>query len=346
MESNMKSESISTNLRVCVVGAGKMGADHIERLARRTVGAEVSIVVDADVSRAKKAVEAIPLAVAVSDIGQALDGGEVNAFVIATPGFLHRDMLLQVQERDLPTLCEKPLTPDAASSWEIVEVEQRLGKKRIQVGFMRRFDDEYRRLRALITSGELGELLMLHCSHRNPETPRGFTNEMLISDSVVHEFDAIRYLTGEEIKNVQVRLGRATRHAHSGQHDPQHVLIETERGVLADVEIFVNAQFGYQVATQAVFEKGIVNIGEDGGPYVRNARRWGGEVSPGFIERFRSAYDAEMQSWVDAAKRGEIGGPTVWDGYATAACCEAGVASQRSGEKVEVSLKNKPSIYR
>ena len=342
----MKSESISTNLRVCVVGAGKMGADHIERLSRRIVGAEVSVVVDADVSRAKRAVEVTPSAAAVSDIGQALDREDVNAFVIATPGSLHKDMLLQVRERDLPILCEKPLTPDAASSWIVVEEEQRLGKKRIQVGFMRRFDDEYQRLRGLIASGQLGELLMLHCSHRNPESSREFTNEMLINDSVVHEFDIIRYLAGEEIKNVQVRLGRATRHAHSGQDDPQHVLIETESGVLADVEIFVNAQFGYEVATQAVFEKGIVNIGEDGGPYIRSAGRWGGEITPGFVERFRSAYDSEVQSWVDAAKRGEVGGPTAWDGYAAAACCEAGVASQRSGEKVEVSLKTRPSVFR
>ena len=341
----MKSEFISTNLRVCVVGAGRMGADHIERLTRRIAGAEVSAVVDADVSRAKKAVESIPSAAAVSDIEQALDQEDVNAVLIATPGFLHREMLLQVLKRDLPILCEKPLTPDAPSSWEILEAEQRLGKKRIQVGFMRRFDAEYQRLRGIITSGELGELLMLHCSHRNPETPPGFTNEMLINDSVVHEFDVIRYLTGEEIKNVRVRLGRATRHAPSGQHDPQHVLIETENGVLADVEIFVNAQFGYQVATQAVFEKGIVNIGEDGGPYIRSAGRWGGEITPGFVERFRDAYDIEIQRWVEAVKRGEVDGPTAWDGYATAACCEAGVAAQKSGEKVDVSLKNKPSIY-
>ena len=341
----MKSESIPTKLRVCVVGAGKMGADHIDRLTRRIVGAEVSVVVDADVSRAKKAVEAIPSAAAVADIGQALDQEDVNSVLIATPGFLHRDMLLQILERDLPILCEKPLTPDAPSSWEILKAEQRLGKKRIQVGFMRRFDAEYQRLRGIITSGELGELLMLHCSHRNPETPPGFTNEMLINDSVVHEFDVIRYLTGEEIRNVQVRLGRATRHATSGEHDPQHVLIETGNDVLADVEIFVNAQFGYQVATQAVFEKGIVNIGEDGGPYIRSAGRWGGEITPSFVERFRGAYDIEIQRWVDAAKRGEVDGPTAWDGYATAACCEAGVAAQKSGEKVDVSLKNKPSIY-
>jgi myo-inositol 2-dehydrogenase / D-chiro-inositol 1-dehydrogenase len=211
---------------------------------------------------------------------------------------------------------------------------------------MRRFDAEYQRLRAMITSGKLGELLMLHCSHRNPAAPPEFTNEMLINDSVVHEFDAIRYLTGEEIDTVQVRLGRPSRHALSGQHDPQHVLIDTVSGVLADVEIFVNAQFGYQVATQAVFEKGIANIGEDDGPYVRTAGRWGGEIPQGFVERFRSAFDREVQSWVDAVKRGEVGGPTAWDGYATAACCEAGVAAQRRGEKVKVSLETRPDIYR
>jgi predicted dehydrogenase len=96
-------------------------------------------------------------------------------------------------------------------------------------------------------------------------------------------------------------------------------------------EVFGNAQFGYQVATQAVFEKGVVNIGEDGGPYIRSAGRWGGEVTRSYIDRFQNAYDAEVQIWVDAASQGEIGGPTAWDGYATAACCEAGLAAQKSG---------------
>jgi len=131
---------MATNLRVCVVGAGLIGANHIERLANRIEGAEVSVVVDADLSRAKNAAEATPSAVAVSNLAEALNREDVDAVLIATPGFLHRDMLLQVLERDLPILCEKPLTPDAPSSWEILEAEQRLGKKRIQVGFMRRFD--------------------------------------------------------------------------------------------------------------------------------------------------------------------------------------------------------------
>ncbi|WP_336852390.1 Gfo/Idh/MocA family oxidoreductase [Sinomonas albida] len=332
-------------LRVAVIGAGRMGADHIQRLHTRIHGAEVAAVVDIDVDRAKAAVAGIPGARAFATPAEAYESGDVNAVLIATPGFLHEQALLEALPLDIPILCEKPLTPDAASAWKVVEAEVATGRKRIQVGFMRRFDEGYQQLGGLVRSRELGELLMLHCRHRNPDTPPGFTNEMLIHDSVVHEFDVIRYLTGEEITSVQVRLGKATSKAPNGQHDPQHVLLETASGVLADVEIFVNAQFGYQVATEAAFEDGIVDIGGDGGPYVRSAGRWGGSVTPGFEARFGAAYDAEIQSWVDAAVRGEIGGPSAWDGYATAACCEAGVEAQKSGDKVAVVLNDQPALY-
>jgi myo-inositol 2-dehydrogenase/D-chiro-inositol 1-dehydrogenase len=323
-----------------------MGADHIKRLSTRIHGAEVAAVVDVDLARAQAAIEGIDGAVALASADEALNNGDVNAVLIATPGFLHEEILYKALEKDFPILCEKPLTPDAESAWKVVQAEQALGHKRIQVGFMRRFDAEYSALGAIIRNSELGELLMLHHQHRNPSTPEGFTNEMLINDSVVHEFDAIRYFTGEEITSVQVRLGKPTRSAPNGQHDPQHVLLETESGVLADVEIYVNAKFGYQVATQASFEDGIVSIGGDNGPYVQAAGKWGGNVTPGFEERFGAAYDVEVQAWVDAALRGEIGGPTAWDGYATAACCEAGVEAQKSGEKVKVQLNTKPDLYK
>ncbi|MCQ9165721.1 MULTISPECIES: Gfo/Idh/MocA family protein [unclassified Arthrobacter] len=336
---------MSEKLRVAVIGAGRMGADHINRLRERISGAEVAAVVDIDLARAEAAIKGIPGAVALASAEEALDNGDVNAVLIATPGFLHEDILFKALDRDIPILCEKPLTPDAESALKVVQAEARLGRKRIQVGFMRRFDSEYAALRGIITEGGLGELLVLHHQHRNPDTPAGFTNEMLINDSVVHEFDAIRFFTGEEITSVQVRLGKPTRNAPAGQHDPQHVLIETESGVLADVEIYVNARFGYEVATQASFEDGIVNIGSDGGPYVRTQGRWGGRVTPGFEERFGAAYDVEVQAWVDAALRGEIGGPSAWDGYATAACCEAGVEAQKTGGKTAVVLAPKPGLY-
>ncbi|WP_285727856.1 Gfo/Idh/MocA family protein [Psychromicrobium xiongbiense] len=333
-------------LRVAVIGAGRMGADHIKRLSTRTHGAEVAAVVDVDLARARAAIEGIAGAVALDSAEEALNNGDVNAVLIATPGFLHEDILYLALAKGFPILCEKPLTPDAESAWRVVEAEVATGRRLIQVGFMRRFDAEYAALGSMIRRGELGDLLMLHHQHRNPTTPPGFTNEMLIHDSVVHEFDAIRFFTGEEITSVQVRLGKATHRASNGQHDPQQVLIETASGVLADVEIYVNANFGYEVSTQATFEDGIVSIGADAGPFVKAAGRWGGEVAPGFEARFRAAYDVEVQAWVDAALRGELGGPSAWDGYATAACCEAGVEAQKSGLREAVLLREKPELYR
>lgn len=162
---------------------------------------------------------------------------------------------------------------NAASAWRVVQAEAVLGRKRIQVGFMRQFDAGYRSLKTAIGLAAEGGLLILHCVHRNSNTLPGFTEAMLINDSVVHEFDAIRFLTGEEISSVQVRRGKRSSLAPEGINDPQHVLIETESGILADVEIFVNARYGYEMATQAVFENGVQNIGL-------------GEVTPSFIERF------------------------------------------------------------
>jgi myo-inositol 2-dehydrogenase/D-chiro-inositol 1-dehydrogenase len=322
-----------------------MGIDHIQRIHRRIHGAEVAAVVDIDLDRANAAIADIPGAVALTDAQAALDNPDINAVLIATPGFLHEEILHAALAKDMPILCEKPLTPDAESAWKVVQAEEKLGRKRIQVGFMRRYDAEYAQLGNIIRSGELGELLVLHHQHRNPATPPGFTNEMLINDSVVHEFDAVRFFTGEEVTSVQVRRGKRTRNAPEGQNDPQHVLLETESGVLADVEIYVNAKFGYEVATQASFEDGVVSIGGDSGPYVRTQGRWGGKVTPGFEERFGAAYDVEIQAWVDAALKDGIGGPSAWDGYATAACCEAGVEAQKTGGKVLVELNQKPALY-
>ena len=336
---------MNTPLRVAVVGAGRMGADHIERLHRRINGAEVAAVVDIDRPRAEAAVAHIPGAAAHTDLPEVLDRDAADAVLIATPGFLHEQVLLPVIEHGLPTLCEKPLTPDAESSWRVVQAEVAAGRQLVQVGFMRRFDAGYRSLRRMIEEKTYGELLTLHHQHRNPTTPAGFTNEMIINDSVVHEFDAVRFFTGEEITSVQVRIGRSTRNAPAGQRDPQLVLLETESGILAQVEVYVNAQFGYQVATQASFETGVVGIGGDQEPYVRTAGTWGGSVTPGFEERFVEAYDREIQSWVDAAARGGIGGPSAWDGYATAACCEAGVRAPAGGEIVPVQLQPKPELY-
>ena len=79
---------------------------------------------------------------------------------------------------------------------------------------------------------------------------------------------------------------------------------------------------------------------------VNTAGRWGGAIAQDFVVRFADAYDREVQAWVDATRRGEVTGPSVWDGYAAAAVCEAGVRAQGTGGRVEVELADRPALYR
>lgn len=333
-------------LGVAVVGTGKMGADHVRRIGAVINGARVTAVVDVDAERAKRIASAVDGCTAYTDPAAAMAADDVDAVLIASPGPAHEAALLTAFEHDLPVLCEKPLTPDAASALRVLEAELRLGHRRVQVGFMRRYDAEYMKLKSLLETGQLGRPLMLHNRHRNAASPPFFTSSMLISDSVAHETDATRWLLGQEITAVQVLRPRPSASAPDDLQDPQFVVFETDGGAIVDVEMFVNCGFGYQVQAEIVCERGTARIGDGHAMVTNMAGRWGGTIAQDFVERFADAYDREIQTWVDATRRGEVTGPSVWDGYAAAAVCEAGVRALEEGGRVEVELVERPAFYR
>ena len=102
-------------------------------------------------------------------------------------------------------------------------------------------------------------------------------------------------------------------------------LIELDNGVLADVEMNVSVQFGYQVATEAVFASGVARIGQPSGLQLWQDGNFQVAEHQSFTTRFRQAFDTEVQAWVDAARQGRIAGPSAWDGYTVAVACAAGV---------------------
>ncbi|MFI8193525.1 Gfo/Idh/MocA family protein [Streptomyces sp. NPDC085946] len=336
----------SGTLGVAVIGAGRMGADHVRRIDRVVSGARVAAVVDVDAERAEAVAAGVEGCASFTDPAAALAADGVDAVLVASPGPAHETVLLAALAHDLPVLCEKPLTPDAASALRILEAEQALGHRRVQVGFMRRYDAEYVRLKALLETGRLGRPLMLHNRHRNVASPPFFTSAMLISDSVAHEVDATRWLLGHEITAVTVLRPTASADAPDGLQDPQFVVLETDGGALSDVEIFVNCGFGYQVQAEVVCERGTARIGDGHALVTATAGRWGGTIAQDWTERFADAYDREVQAWVDATRRGEVTGPGTWDGYAAAAVCEAGVRALRDGGRVAVDLAERPAPYR
>ena len=139
---------------------------------------------------------------------------------------------------------------------------------------------------------------------------------------------------------MQVIKGAATSVAPAGTADPMLVIFETESGRIVTDEIYVRTQVAYEVRTEVVGERGSALIGLDQNLQVKTADgRWGGRLTPSFVERFGAAYDTELQRWVDAARAGTIDGPGAWDGYAAVAVCEAGVQAVRTGQKVAVQLE-------
>jgi myo-inositol 2-dehydrogenase/D-chiro-inositol 1-dehydrogenase len=334
-----------SDLRVAVIGAGAMGSYHLATLANRVHGSRVTVVSDFSAERAQEAADLVGARV-VDDPLVAIKDPEVDAVLIATPGFAHEDQLMACIERGVPVLCEKPLTADAPAAIRVMAAEQALGRPLIQVGFMRRFDPEHLQLRGLVADGDLGRPLMLHYVHRNPAGPDGFTSQLMISESVVHEVDCARFLLGEEIASIRVIKGAATPNAPTGVHDPMLVVMESVSGCIVTDEIFVWSGAGYQVRAELVGEFGSAELGL-GQRLVRRGvdRRWGGTIASGFVERFDAAYVAELQGWVDAARHGTVTGPTAWDGYAATVVCDAGIHAFETDTVVAVDLIEKPQVY-
>jgi myo-inositol 2-dehydrogenase/D-chiro-inositol 1-dehydrogenase len=334
-----------SDLRIAVLGAGMMGADHVARITSRISGARVAVVNDYLPEKAQEVAASVLGARVAADPFDAVSADDVDAVLLATPGPTHEKQLLACLEQGKPVLCEKPLTTDSASSLEVVRREAALGTPLIQVGFMRRFDPEYQQLKMLIDGGELGQPLVMHCAHRNPAVPPSFDSAMVVRDSLVHEVDVTRFLLGEEIASVQIIKPMPNRGAPRGLQDPQIAIFQTVSGRHVDVEVFVTTGVAYEVRTEVVGELGSATIGLDVGLVRKSAPgTWGGRITPSFRERFGTAYDIEIQRWVDAVRSGvNVDGPTAWDGYAAAAVCEAGVRSLESGERVDVELAERVS---
>ena len=335
-----------TDLRVAILGLGLMGSFHTELLTSRIRGVQVTVVNDFVQAKAEEVADRIGARV-VADPIDAIKDPEVDAVLLATPGNTHAEQVNACLDAGKPVLCEKPLTTDVESAYAIVAKEAALGKQLIQVGFMRRFDPEYAALKELITSGGLGNPLMVHCTHRNPAVPPHFNSEFMIRDSVVHEVDVARFLLDEEIASVQVVKGVATSAAPEGTNDPMLVIFEMASGRIVTDEIYVRTGVAYEVRTEVVGESGSALIGLDQNLQVKSTDgRWGGQITPGFVERFGQAYAVELQRWVDAARQGTIDGPGAWDGYAAVAVCEAGVQALTADGKVAVQLQARPEAVR
>ena len=321
-------------LRVGIIGAGAMGTTHARLLREEVAGAEVVAVVDADGGRARALADtgATPARVVADGLGLVADP-DVDAVLVASPGDTHEDYVRACLAAGRPVLCEKPLASTADAARRVVDAEAAVGRRLVQVGFMRRFDPGYVALRDALDTGRVGAPVVVHSVHRNRSVPPGFGTELILKDTLVHDVDVVRFLLGEEVVRATVHAGRPSALAPDGVQDPVVVVLRTETGVVVTVEAFVNAQYAYDIRCEVVGETGTLALPAPPEPAV------------GFEDRFAAAYTAELRAWVAAVASGAPAGASAWDGYAAAAVCEAALASLRSGGPVDVALGPVPDLY-
>lgn len=337
-------------LDVGVIGAGMIGQDHIRRITHVLSGARVAAVTDVDLDRARAVLDDLGGGIGpgptLHESGAALisDPG-VDAVVVTSWGPTHEEYVLAGIAAGKQVFCEKPLATTREACERIVDAEVAAGRRQVMVGFMRRYDEHYRAMKAAVSSGDIGLPLLMHAAHRNPSVPSFFTSDMIINDSTVHDIDVARWMFDDEIAAVTVLTPRVSSKAAAGFNDPLMVLLEMASGVLVDVEASVNAGFAYDIRGEVVCEDGTVELSESAGAIVKRAGRYSGRVPADWRERFVRAFDAEFQAWIDAVSAGGTTGPSAWDGYAATVACDAGLAALRCGRREPVVLRARPDLY-
>jgi myo-inositol 2-dehydrogenase/D-chiro-inositol 1-dehydrogenase len=328
-------------VRIGVIGAGAMGAAHVETLARWVPGAQVVSVYDLDVGRAKSVAESVGAEVASS--AEALIGDPaVQAVVVAAPDPLHEELALACLAAGKPTLLEKPLATSVEGSRRVVGAEVAVGRRLLQLGFMRRFDSAYLDLRAAVLGGAVGEPRAVHCVHRNAEAHPAATSEGVLVNSAIHEFDCVPWLVDDRAQAVTVFAPKVPAGA---LHDVQVAVLEMAGGVVVTVEVSVNARYGYDIHTEVVGTVGTVALTPPYGLSLRRDGLEGRQVGTDFVARFADAYRVELAAWVDGVRTGSLPAPSAWDGHLANLTAFAAVESLHSGARVAVPQESRPALY-
>lgn len=331
-------------LNIGVVGVGAIGQEHILRITNNLTGAKVVAVTDINQENTVKAA-ALCGARVEKDSAAVVNATDVNAIVVCSWGPAHAESVLQAVAAGKPVFCEKPLAATADDCKKIVDAEVAGGKHLVQVGFMRRYDKGYLQMKEMIDSGEMGEPLLVHCAHRNAEVGESYTTPMAVNDTAIHEIDTLHWLINDEYVSAQVITGKDTKYSHSKLKDPQMMILRTKGGITIDIEVFVNCRFGYDIECEVCCEEGVIRMPEPSFPTVRKDRNRSVHIEQDWKRRFGDAYDVEIQQWIDATMRGEVNGPTAWDGYTAAMTADALVKAQDTGAIEPIVTGGRPSFY-
>jgi len=329
--------AVGRSVRVGVIGAGNMGADHANTLRRFVRGAEVVAVADVDRARAAAAASG---ARAYTDAHALIDDPDVDAVVIASHDSVHAEQVVAAVRAGKAVLCEKPLAPTLAEGRQVLRDIGDDGEALLSLGFMRRFDQGYVALRQAIDDGTVGAPVLIHNISRGVSGAPNATSEFSVTGSSIHEFDVVPWLLRSPVVEVAWIAPRCSSQVHAGLQDPQLIHLRTADGVLSTCETFLNARYGYDVRCEVVGETGAMSLAEPARVRLDAELRHGIGYAADWRPRFADAYRIELQAWVDAVASGAPTPlATARDGLAASAVAEAVIASMHAdGRTTKVAL--------
>lgn len=332
-------------MRIAVIGAGLMGADHAKIVAEDLPGTRLQVICDMDATRARSVADATGAADVANDPEGVIARADVDAVIVASPDFTHAPLSLAAIRAGKPVLCEKPLSQSSAECLGVMEAEIAAGRRFVQLGFMRRYDQSYVEMRRALAEGRIGRALMMHNLHRNVETPAAdFTGAMAITNSAPHEFDVVRHVLGCEYASIAAWQPRRS----DARVAPVVMVLETTDGQIVNIEINNNAAYGYDVRAELVGEGGSIAMNPVAYTRLDQAMAQSTGYDADWRSRYAEAYRRQNRAFLRFAETGvfpEIGS-SAWDGYAAAVVAETGVRALTSGQKQPVQMMQKPEFYK
>jgi predicted dehydrogenase len=330
-------------INVVVVGAGRMGSVHARLVAREVPDARLVAVADVDGAAAARLADELGVT-ASPEPAEAIAAPGVDAVVVAVSSSRHLEVVARAAAAGRDVLCEKPLALTLEEHDEAIRLADEAGI-RLQVGFMRRWDDDYARAHASIRGGDLGRPTLFKSlqfdadpvppSFRDPAVSGG-----IFVDMGIHEFDLARWLVGAEVARVHA-FGSAVVDEDLGRlGDVDNAVVDLlfAGGAVGSVELSRNAAYGEDVRTEVVGTSASAFIG--GLPVTRlTIGRRGALVAtatPTSVPRFRDALVAQARGFVEAILGDRPVEPDGRDSRAALAVALAARRSIETGEAVAV----------
>lgn len=298
---------MSKMLQIGLIGAGRIAQAHAATVAYRISNAQLAAVTDPIAAAAQSIAAKFSIPTIAPNYQAILADPRIDAILICTPTDTHAEIMKAAARAGKQIFCEKPVALTLAATDDALKVVNESGVK-LQLGFNRRFDANYARVRKAITNGEIGTPRILHIISRDPAPPPISyvkTSGGIFLDMTIHDWDMARFLSGSEVDEVYVQGGVMVDPAigEAGDIDTHVTLLRFANGMIGTIDNCRQAVYGYDQRVEVLGSKGAFqtenNYPNSGVLSGANAIQRDLPLNF-FMERYMDAYAAEIAAFVDA----------------------------------------------